>query len=393
MEKTKLDNGMNVVFHEKLDTEFTLLALNVKVGADDEIEHHGISHFTEHMMFEGTRKRTAFEIVNAIESIGGYINASTSETNTVYYASVPISKERILFDVIQDLVFNPLLREESVKKERTIIMQEHDGYMDTPDGWIARTTYEALLRKPSTIGSKNSIIHMTRKKILDFYNTWYKANNMSVIIAGREPCYEDVDRYFSKMEPGRVPRRQKLVARMPPQNTITQQRGNESVYVMHSVPTKGYKKNEPYVLSVIRSILDRPMSGRLNVATRIREGLVYSISCIHSTSRDHGLFGVTYSTAKENLKKCKKIVLGELSKASNVDDLELKSSKNNLKGDLMRVRESSKGMIEMLAYLDAIGDVSLFDKIIPRIMKVDKNQVEAVAGKYLTGEYFTALSE
>jgi len=392
MEKTKLGNKMNVIFHENPATEFTTLALNVKVGSDEETAHHGISHFTEHMMFEGTRKRTPFEIVNAIESVGGYINASTSEINTVYFASVPIGNEKILFDVIHDLVFDPVFKNESIIKERSIIMREYENSIDVPEGWLWLKTYESMLGKPSVIGSKRAIAGMNRAAILDFYNAWYVPNNMSVIITGRQPFFEEIDRCFSKHVAGKIPRRQKLVSTFPSRKMVSQQMGKDAVYVMHSVPVPGLDSDDSYVLALIRSILDRPMSGRLNVATRIRKGLVYGINCSNYSSREYGIFNVSYSTSNENLKECQNIVLREIKKAGEIDDVELRNSKNHIKGTFMRAKERMNALIEVLAFWDTIGDVSLFDKYVPRIMRINKAQVAKVMQKYLSGDVFTAIS-
>lgn len=386
---------MGVAFFENDCSPFTTMAINVRVGSDDERKDHGISHFLEHVLFQGTRKRKAFEIVNAIEGIGGYINADTSENKTIYYARVPRGREDVLADVLSDMILNPAFPEPGVAKEKGIISSEISNQVDDPFEHSVVSAHELITGKPSTIGTRKSVSAMTKQKLVDFYGQWYAPNNMTAIVAGSEGAFERVhgylERAFSPLPPARLPNRQKIGASTPAKN-FSQDRASDDVYVTMATPVRGFDSDRAGTVAfgLLVSILDRPMSGRLNVATRLKKGLLYNISCNNITTRDYGIFEVVFSTSKKKAGMVKRIVQEEVEKSATMEPDELENSKNHVLSEVMADFETGLTLVDWAGTWDALGDIKMAEKYGRMVEKMTLEDIKRAKAS-LDGRWFESV--
>lgn len=386
---------MAVAFFENGCTGFTTLAINVRVGSDDERKDYGISHFLEHMLFTGTKTRNEVDIVDAIESVGGKINADTSETKTIYFAQVPAGNEDVLADVLSDMLLNPSILERNVKKEKGIISSEISNTFDDPFEHSDMATRSAMLGKPTTIGTRKDVSSMTLEKLVDFYKTWYVPNNMTAIVVGNRNAFDAVfrviEKNFSPKPRARLPPRQALSSSVPPKN-YRHATSIDDVYVTMAVPVRGFSEDPRgnFALDLLVSVLDRPMSGRLNIALRIKNGLVYKIYCDNLSARDYGIFKITFSTSRKNIEKTKERILREIERTVKIPEPELESSKNHLAGEVKRSFEDGIELAYWAGTWDALGDISLASKYVDMIRRVTPADIQR-ARKLLEGRWLESV--
>lgn len=387
MQKFKLSNGLTVLV-EKRPTLSLAIEVSVKVGSNYENPKiAGISHFIEHILFEGTKKRTAREIANGIEGIGGEINANTSNEKTSFYIRVLKKHFDVGLEVLADLIQNPAFNDLAIEKERKIILDEIDLIRDDPMiyQWILfqNKLFKKHPCKNPIYGDKEAIKAVTKKDILDFYKKYYVPNNTIITIVGdiKDPITKVKNCFVFKK---RKLKEKKRVAE-PGQHFIEE--FAEKREIEHSYLVLGYKvpernNKESYVLDVIRAILGRGQSSRLFNEIRIKKGLGYLVGAHYESGTDYGFFGVYVSTDQKNVNEVKKIILDEIKKMENVEDKELVDAKKFIEGNFIIENEDVQNMASKIGYWEIIKDGGLISKYIKNIMEVSKKDIARVVKKY-----------
>ncbi len=399
MQKWVLKNGLKVIFEKKKARSVAVEVL-VNVGSNDEnANQKGISHFIEHMVFEGTGKRAnAMEIANEIESLGGEMNAYTSGARTCYYTKILGKYFDVALDVLGDILQNPLFREEDVEKQKNILFKEIDMVLDEPRfyQWILfqRTMFKKHPSRFPTYGTKASVAKMKAFEIRKYFEQSYFPRNMAVVVVGNVGnVKKKVEKYFKF----KINREKNLnVFKEPEQKEnrfSVEKRRVENSYLVLGHRTAPHYHDDSYVIDVIDAVLGRGQSGWMFDEIRNRHGLAYEVATQHVAERDYGLFATQLSTDKENLKKVRLMVLDQLKRLQKISINEVKEAQRYIEGNYCLSYEDTQKVADDVAVWEQMGDLASFEKYIERIKKVSVADVKRVSRKYFTKPYCMAVIE
>jgi predicted Zn-dependent peptidase len=360
MQKYRLKNGTTIIF-EKNSSKSVALEVMFKVGSNDENEKvSGISHFLEHMLFEGTKKRKNNKaIANEIEKYGGEFNAYTSADRTAYFIKIINKKFDIALDILSDMVANPLFANKFIKKEKDVIQKEINMVTDDPrqHQWILfqKNLFEKHPAKNPTYGTVKTIKYLNRNIIADYFENHYSPNNMIISVVGNvDNVKNKINRYFGKLKPKKIISRKKI--KEPLQAKI--KKFVEKRKIFNSYMVLGYKTiprmdKESYVLDVITAILGRGQSGWIFDEIRNKRGLAYQVSVHSEHESDYGYFAVVIGLDKKNIEKAKKLILQQFRKLEKTSNKELEEAKtaskkevSNLKRKLTKTKKKTEQMEE-----------------------------------------------
>ncbi len=355
--KTTLENGIQVITEEVPSVHSVSVGIWVEAGSRDEgREENGISHFIEHMLFKGTRRRSARQIAREIDSVGGVLNAFTSKEFSSFYSKVLAEHLPLALDILFDLYLNSTFSPEELEKERRVIIQEISMVEDTPDEYIHDLFSESFWpRHPlglPILGRLETIEHLKRIQLKEFFARNYLKVQPVLVAAGKlkhddllrpvERCLGEV-RPRRKERPGRPPRAHPRV--------LLKNKKLEQVHLL--LGTQGFSATHPkrYVFSVLNTILGGGMSSRLFQEIREDRGLAYSVYSFLSSFKDSGMIGVYVGTGEKTVPEVLKIVMREMKKLSqdSLKEKELRSAKEQLKGNLLMSLESTDSRMGRLA--------------------------------------------
>ncbi len=400
MIKKKLRNGLIVILDKQPSKSITI-ELTVKVGSNYEKTNElGISHFIEHLLFEGTKKRDTRQIAAAIENLGGEINALTSNERTSYYIKIIKKHADIALDILSDIVKNSLFKNESVEKERQVILNEISSISDNPNfyQWIIfqRNLFKKNPAKNPISGNAKTISSMTRKQILDYYDSYYHANNIILSIVGNyeKNILKKINYYFSDIKQKRIKKYKNIKDPKSVKIKIYREKKDfEHSYLVLGHKTISRDHKDSYILDVIRVILGAGMSSRLFNEIRIKRALAYSLGVQHEANLDYGFFAVFLNAEKKKLEEAKNIVTKELEKIRYVTNKELIDAKNYIEGQYLIEIEDNQKRAEAISFWQVIKDYKLFESYLKNISKVNIKDIERVAKKYFDGKYTQIIIE
>jgi predicted Zn-dependent peptidase len=347
----------------------------------------GVSHFLEHMVFKGTRRRDARTIAEEIEAVGGHLNAHTSREYTAFYAKVMKDDVGLAVDVIADIVQNALLDEEELGRERTVILQEIMQSLDTPDDLVFDRFHEtAYPRQPigrPVLGSPELIRTMQRDTLDRYRLEHYGASRMVVAAAGcieHEALVTMAEAAFGDLAAGDgvfcEPARYEG-------GDWREVRDLEQVHIILGFEGFSYRDPDFYALSVLSTLLGGGMSSRLFQEAREKRGLVYTIYTFPSPYSDGGLFGIYAGTGESEVRHLLPLVCDEISKVCDVvNEEEVARARMQLKASVLMARESTSARCEQLArQLMVFGRPLPVAEIVSRIDAVDPGAVVRAAGR------------
>ncbi len=357
IQKTVLDNGIQVITEEIPYVHSISVGVWVEAGSRDERSgENGISHFIEHMLFKGTRDRSAQQIAKEIDAVGGVLNAFTSKEFSSFYAKVLSAHLPVALDLLFDLFLNSLFAKEELEKERQVIVQEINMVEDTPDEYIHDLFSQAFWpRHPlgfPILGRLETISRMNRIKLLEFFHQHYLENPPLLVAAGNlkhEELLEPVRRKLARIKH----RRKKKPARPPsPHPNLTLKKKElEQVHLL--LGTQGLSATHPkrYALSLLNTILGGGMSSRLFQEIREKRGLAYSVYSFLSSFIDSGMLGVYVGTGENTVARVLQLILKEMKKleGNSLPRKELDAAKEQLKGNLLLSLESTDSRMGRLA--------------------------------------------
>lgn len=355
IEKHTLPNGVRVVAEQIPHVRSVALGLWIGTGSRHETpETNGISHFFEHMMFKGTKKRTARQLAETFDEIGGQVNAFTSKEMTCYYAKVLDEHLDIALDVLADMFFESLLRPEEIEKERKVIEEEIRMVEDTPDDivhdWLS---YAAMQRHPlgyPILGRVANLSRFDRGALTSFKKKNYTPNRLVIALAGHLPddYLDRVARYFAAWtSPG---------AEMPSQapeftaGVIHRKKETEQTHLCLGFPGMSIRDPRIYSLILLNNLVGGNMSSRLFQEVREERGLAYSVYSYHSAYQDGGLFTLYVGTGHHQVNQVFQLLVRILNEVrqTGVTEEELKKGKEQLKGSLMMSLESTSNRMSRL---------------------------------------------
>lgn len=399
MKVTKLSNGLTVIT-ERGHGKSVVIEASVGVGSNNEHPGiSGISHFLEHMLFEGTNKyKDSKAISNEIEKLGGEINAATANERTYFYVKVPRKYFNIALDIITEIVRYPVFDEQKLKKEIRVVSDEVNMITDDPRYHqfiiFLRSLFEKNPARNPVYGNIVDIKKFTVKKVVDYYKRYYVPNNIVITVIGDvKNSIAKIKNNFDSMEWRNIPCHK--IVREPGQRRkrIKERRKTAQSYVVMGYKTVPRCHRDSYVLDVIRAVLGRGQSGHLFDEIRGKRGLAYEVGVLHNPSTNFGYFSVYVSTQKQNIPLVEKLVYDEFKKLADISNRMLNEAKTFLEGEFILAQEDSLKLADSLSFWCFVGNCQEYHKYIKRIKNITKDDVKQVVKKYLTKKYVMAVIE
>ncbi|MFC1711777.1 M16 family metallopeptidase [Patescibacteria group bacterium] len=373
-------SGLRILTYNIPQSQSVTAMLLVKVGSRCESDQiAGISHFLEHLVSKGTRKyKTALDLAVKLDSVGAEHNAFTSKEYTGFYVKSATAHLALALDILSELVWQPLLRQEDIVKEKGVILEEIKMYNDMPMFKVARD-FERLIFKDTNlgrevIGFKKSVINLKQKDFVDFRKIWYQPQNMVLGIVGGLPKKLPVIKTGSFNKNVKADFKKFTFSQKKQEVKIRYKKTQQAHFCLgfRALP-KGHI--DRYILAVLTTILGGNMSSRLFTEVRENRGLAYYIKSDISTYFDNGYFLTQAGVDTVKVDSSIKVILQELEKIktgkNSISERELKRAKEYLKGKLALSLEDSKDVVSFFT-----EDMLLEDKI--RTPKAIIKEVEKV---------------
>jgi predicted Zn-dependent peptidase len=376
---TKLDSGLTIVTDSMAHLETAALGVWSGVGGRDEKpDEHGISHLLEHMAFKGTARRTALQIAEEIEAVGGDLNAATSTETTAYYARVLKDDVPLALDVLSDILAHPTFDAEELEREKSVIEQEIGAALDTPDDVVfehlSELAYPDQPMGRSLLGTPETLRGLDRDKLRGYLHAHYRAPDMVVAAAGKvdhDRIVEDVARHFASFQGPPAPKPQRAAFGSGGAKVV--RRDLEQAHL--TLALEGLPQTDPalFSLNVFVNLLGGGMSSRLFQEVREKRGLCYTISTFHMPYSDTGFFGLYTGTDPNDAPEMMEVIVDEINNAvETLTEAEISRAKAQMKAGLMMALESCSSRAEQLArHVMAYGRPLTMDELIRRIDTVD----------------------
>ncbi|KXV75722.1 peptidase M16 [Acetobacter malorum] len=388
---TRLPSGLIVVTERMERVETVSFGAYVSTGTRDETaEENGVSHFLEHMAFKGTERRSALQIAEEIENVGGHINAYTAREQTAYYVKLLKENLDLGIDIIGDILTHSTFDPTEIERERGVILQEIGQANDTPDDVVfdhfQATAYPDQPMGRPTLGTEDLIRTMSRETLMRYMSAHYTTGNMVVAAAGNlhhDDVVRQVERHFADL--GTTP----LIPGTPSiygGGEFRQEKDLDQAHVVLGFPSVGYNDPDYYAALMLSLLLGGGMSSRLFQEIREKRGLVYSVYSFNAPFLDGGVFGIYAGTGEKECAELVPVTLEELKKVQkSVGKDELARACAQLKASLLMSLESTGSRCEQIA-----RQLQLFGRLIPvaetvaRVEAVTTDDIRRVATRIFT---------
>ncbi|SMC90991.1 Predicted Zn-dependent peptidase [Rhizobium sp. RU36D] len=390
VECTRLPSGLTVVTETMPHLESVALGTWIKSGARNETEtEHGIAHLLEHMAFKGTRKRTARQIAEEIENVGGELNAATSTETTSYYARVLKDHVPLAVDILADILTESEFDEEELSREKHVILQEIGAANDTPDDVVFDTFSELAYQNQTLgrpiLGTPDTVNSFSSDEIRAYLSRNYTADRMFVVAAGavdHDSFVRQVEERFSSIaaKPDVAP---VIEAARYTGGERRESRDLMDAQVLLGFEGRAYHVRDFYCSQILANILGGGMSSRLFQEVREHRGLCYSVYAFHWGFSDTGIFGIHAATGGENLPELVPVILDELRKvADHVDQQEIERSRAQIRAQLLMGQESPAARAGQIArQMMLYGRPIPNDELMERLSGITTQRLTDLAGR------------
>lgn len=383
---TELSNGFRIVTEHMPGLQSAAIGIWVLAGARNEHrEQNGIAHFLEHMAFKGTATRSALDIAEAIENVGGYINAYTSREVTAYYARVLKQDVPLALDVVADILRNPVFDPKEIEIERGVILQEIGQALDTPDDvifdWLQEQAYPDHPLGRTILGPEERVRSFNRADLERFVAEQYQPQQMILSAAGavdHDDLVQQAEALFADMTRGEAE------AISPAKFAGGESRHETQLEQAHfalAFESPNYCDSRIHASQIYATALGGSMSSRLFQEVREKRGLCYSIYASAGAYADTGMMTIYAGTSAEQLAGLAEITIDELKRAA--EDMrpdEIERARAQMKAGLLMGLESPSNRAERLARMVQIwGRVPPLDEVITRIDAVTLDDVRRLA--------------
>ncbi|MCQ2740675.1 MAG: insulinase family protein, partial [Alphaproteobacteria bacterium] len=360
--------------------------------------NNGISHFFLHISFKGTKTRTALQISEEIEDVGGQSNAYTSRQFTAYYAKMMKEDAELAVDVLTDSVKNSIFPEDELKKEREVVIQEIKQTIDTPDDivfdYFQETAFPNQVLGRSILGPQEIVRKFERSDLINYINSNYAAENMVMCAVGNIKHQAFGDMVKSRMSDSRSKTNFSVDKQTYVGGFFKEQRPIEQTHVVVGYEGVSRQSQEYYNVAVLSTILGGGMSSRLFQEIREKRGLVYSVYSFMAAHSETGVFGIYAGTEAKEVPVLMPVVIDEIKKICNekVAEKELYRAKMQLKSGIKMGLESSSSTAEVLARQNLIFNRSIpLAEVIAKIDDCTKETIQSTAQKIFAGNPTYAL--
>jgi predicted Zn-dependent peptidase len=389
VQKCVLPNGLTVATESMPAVRSVSIGIWVRTGSRQETEtENGVTHFLEHMVFKGTKNRTAEEIARSADSIGGHLDAFTAKECTSFSIKVLDEHADRGFDVLADLVKNPLLMPEHIAKESQVVQEEIKMVEDTPDDLVHEIFTQTYWRGHGLgrpiLGTRQTVRSFDRGLLIDYFGRHYNPQNIIITAAGHLEHCQIVDlvaKQFDAIPGGDSPGSD---AAPVPHPTIRQRRKKniEQSHICLGTPAYSNVDDKRYALYILNTVMGGGMSSHLFQNIREQRGLAYAVFSGLSTFRDAGYLSVYAGTATENVREVVKLIVEELHrmKSKLLAEDEIQRAKDYLKGSTLLGLESTMSRMSNLARQEMhFGRHVSMDEIAKRLDAVTAEDVLKVA--------------
>jgi predicted Zn-dependent peptidase len=398
VEITRLASGLSVVTDQMPHLETASLGVWIGSGSRNEkADEHGISHLLEHMAFKGTKRRSARQIAEAIEAVGGDLNAATSVESTGYFARVLKADVLLALDVLADILSEPTFDAEELRREQNVIVQEIGATEDAPDDLVFDRLQETAFPKQavgrSILGTPDTVRSFDASRLRAYLNRNYRGPDMVVAAAGaveHRAIVADAEKRFASFTGPAAPEPEPAHFRG---GTRVETRDLEQVHIAMALQGLPVRDDQLYSLQVFTSVLGGGMSSRLFQEVRENRGLCYAIQAFHMPYEDTGLFGLYAGTDESDAPELMRVVIDQIGNATEtLNETEVSRAKAQMKAGLLMALESSEARVGQLArQMLAYGRPIPLEEI---VAKVDAVTVESArtAGRDLIGRAKPAIA-
>ena len=364
----------------------------------ESLQRNGIAHFIEHMVFKGTEKRTAEQIAQSVDSVGGMLDAFTAKEMTCFNAKVLDEHLPVAIDVLSDLVLHPRFDPEDIVKEKQVVLEEIKMEEDNPEYVIHEMFTQNFWRGHPLgmpiLGTPQTVTDFSRAAVQECYSEWYAPNRVVITAAGNLEHARLVDLVAREFE-GAARSTAAPKASPPDPRPFIEQRDKkdlEQVHIVLGVPSYPLAHERRYAASILNVILGGGMSSRLFQNIRERQGLAYAIESDISPYTDSGVLSVYAGTSKHSAAKLIRSVCDEFRsvRSEGVSDEELRRAKAHLKGSMMLSLESTSARMSNLARQAMyLGRFISLDEMLSSIEAVTRGEVHAIARDFFEPEHIT----
>ncbi|UWQ10195.1 insulinase family protein [Aliiroseovarius crassostreae] len=385
----RLANGFRVVTENMPGLESASLGIWVMAGGRHETEaQNGIAHFLEHMAFKGTKRRSALEIAEAIEDVGGYLNAYTSREVTAYYARVLKQDVALAFDVISDIVLNPVFDANEIETERGVILQEIGQALDTPDDvvfdWLQEVAFPDQPLGRTILGPVERVQSFTRDDLAGFVAQHYGPEQLILSAAGavdHDEIMRLAEATFGGLTRGTPPAQVAAGWAVGERHEIRD--GLEQVHFTLGLEAPSYRDEAFYAAQLFSSALGGGMSSRLFQEVREKRGLCYSIYAQAGSYDDTGMMTIYAGTSSDDIADLAGLTVQELTRAAqDMSEREMERARTQLKAGLLMGLESPSARVERMARLMGIWDrVPGLEETVAKIDAVTLADIQRVGRK------------
>jgi len=384
------------VILEKRDIPVVSVAFAVKSGGVNETEKEkGISHFIEHMLYKGTKKRSRGKIAYEIERNGGVLDGFTSETITAYWCKMPSRHLDIALDVLSDLVKNPLFDEKEIDKERNVIFEEIDLHKDNPSRYALEEIHNLLYEKPfgmNLAGTKEILSKLDKNKLVEWFKVNYVPENMILVVVGEadfDSLVEFAEKNFSKKSTPSLSL-PKIIKKNEIKEEIRNGMDQANLSFAYHVPLVGERGE--YAARVLSVLMVGGMSSRLFKELREKRDLVYAITGGSDINKTFSYNIIYLGTSNKNVDEAKRIVLKEFENVSkSLSEKELKEIKEQIIGNYYISMEDSQEQMVNLLSSEISGNAKEFYDFEKNIREVKLKEIKEIAGNALKKHSFFSL--
>jgi predicted Zn-dependent peptidase len=384
----KLSNGLTVALNHMPHLETVAFGTWVKAGARNETRaEHGIAHLLEHMAFKGTNTRSARQIAEEVENVGGDVNAATSVETTSYHARMMANDVELGMDVLHDILRNSVFDEGELTREKHVILQEIGAANDQPDDLIFDLFQNAAYGGQSigrpVLGTPETVAAFSRSDLNGYLDTHYRAPNMVLAASGKI----DTDTLLKQAETLYADFAETISDPPEPANYIGgqafEERKTSETQILLGFEGRAYQARDFYASQLLSMVLGGGMSSRLFQEVRERRGYCYSVFAFHWAFSDTGLFGINAATGSDDLDKLMPVLLDELKRtADDIADEEADRARAQIRSGLMMGMESPAIRAGTIArQLLLFGRVIPNEELMERLEAISAERLRDLAGR------------
>jgi predicted Zn-dependent peptidase len=396
-----LDNGIRLV-HYHIPGLVAHCGLIINTGSRDEtVPEHGIAHFIEHMLFKGTKKRKAYHILSRLEDVGGELNAYTTKEETAIHASFLREDYERAIELISDITFNATFPGKEIEKEKDVVIEEINSYLDSPSELIFDDFEELIfLNQPigrNILGTPKSVKSFSQKMMLDFISNNYATSEMVFCSVGNisdEKILKLFKTHFGHIVTEKsVERKNKTWIYKPA--SVTKKKDTYQNHCIMGNLAYDLKDSRRMGMFLLNNILGgQGLNSRLNLSLREKNGLAYNVESSYSPYCDTGIFSIYFGTDSQYLNKSISIAMAELKKlrTTKLGSIQLSKAKNQIKGYLARGYENHESlMLSLGKSLLIFNKIDTIEDLCKKIDNVTASELLSISNDIFDPEKMSTL--